>query len=305
MTVPENALVVSIDLDEWYHCRWATGYQHSIWKDTATFFREVYDLDRPRGDLAPPTEWLLNTFEEHAVKATFFILGEVAGWYPELVRAIADAGHEIACHGMHHQDMTDLDRETFREDLRRAKGILEELGGREVVGYRAANLVVAPYLADVLEELGFGYDSSVCPARSFKGKYVGMAGCGQHPYRVGRTIQETGTERNLWELPIPTMPLLRLPACTGIATRMFGLWWSRFPLWYWSRTGSVLYYFHPYETAEDLIPVSGHPYITFFMRNRGRTMQKRVERILRCYRGRTCRAYDLVTDLGRDAADHA
>ena len=182
---PAHPMALSIDLDEWFHGRWATGGPRSRWADTASVFREVYGGDRPRGDIVPAARWLLALFAERRITATFFILGEVAEWYPELVREIAAAGHEIACHGMHHTDMTTLSREAFAADLRRAKELLEKLAGRPVRGYRAPNLVVAPWLADVIRELGFTYDSSICPARSFSGKYQDMMRCPQHPYRTG------------------------------------------------------------------------------------------------------------------------
>lgn len=294
-----HPLVLSIDLDEWYHCRWATGYEHSIWKTTGHLFREVYHADRPRGDLIPPGEWLLEQLAKRRLQATFFVLGEVAEWYPDLLRTIAGAGHEIACHGMVHQDMTVMNRPVFTELLRKAKRILEDVTGQSIVGYRAPNLVVAPYLADVLEESGFSYDSSVCPARAIRGKYEAMSGCPQWPYRIGDTVQQQGT-RMLWELPIPTMPLLGLPACTGVATRVFGSWWTRFALWWWGRRGSVLYYFHPYEVWYDVLPPTQRLYVRLFMRNRGRTMQRRAMGIVDRYRSRVVCARNLVTSLGAE-----
>lgn len=290
-----SRLVLSIDLDEWYHSRWATGYRNSLWQDTASFFREVYAADRPRGDLIPPTRWLLKFFATDQIKATFFILGEVGEWYPELVREIAAAGHEVACHGMHHVDMSDLTRGAFAADLRRAKAILEPLAGQPVIGFRSPNLVVQPWLADVLLELGFRYDSSICPARGFRGKYSHMADCPQHPYRVGASIQEVGN-RDLWEIPIPTMPWVKMPAATGIATRVFGAWWTRFALWYWSRSGDVQYYFHPYEIWHDKLPPSRRFFVRLITRRRGTYMQRAGARILTDFADRIITCKDVVTN---------
>ena len=291
---PQRALVLSIDLDEWYHARWATGYRHSRWPDTAALFRQVYGSDRPRGDLLPPARWLLAFLAERQLRATFFILGEVAGWYPELVKEIAAQGHEVACHGMHHCDMSDLTRAEFTAQLRQAKGMLEALTGEPVRGFRAPNLVVEPWLAEVLRELGFRYDSSICPSRSFRGKYSGMDGCPQHPYQTGTTIQEIGASE-LWEIPIPTMPWVRLPAATGIATRVFGCWWTRFALRYWSRTGSVQFYFHPYEVWDDKLPDGLKLFSRLITRRRGRPMQRALERICGAYAGRICTCRDVLT----------
>src|SRR5688500_3308963 len=67
------------------------------------------------------TERLLDLFDEHAVQGTFFILGWVAERYPELVRAIAGRGHELASHGYAHRLVYDQAPDVFRDDVRRAK----------------------------------------------------------------------------------------------------------------------------------------------------------------------------------------
>ena len=67
------------------------GSPRSRWKDTAAFFREHYGSDRPAGELIAPTRRILELFERRGVRGTFFILGEVATFYPELVREIAAA----------------------------------------------------------------------------------------------------------------------------------------------------------------------------------------------------------------------
>src|SRR3954462_11218459 len=83
------------------------------------------------------TERLLALFDEFDVHATFFVLGWVADRFPELVRQIAAAGHEVASHGYPHQLIYHLTPSQFRDDLRRARVALEVASGRPVVGYRA------------------------------------------------------------------------------------------------------------------------------------------------------------------------
>ena len=97
--------VLSVDLDEWYHCRWATGAPRSRWPDTARFFEAHYGTERPIGELIGPTRETLDIFDRLGARGTFFILGEVAHFYPELVREIDARGHEIGCHGYHHTDI--------------------------------------------------------------------------------------------------------------------------------------------------------------------------------------------------------
>ncbi|MDX2029394.1 MAG: DUF3473 domain-containing protein [Blastocatellia bacterium] len=112
------------------------------------------------------THRLLDLFARYGVKGTFFVLGWVAEHHPGLIREISRAGHEIACHGYFHQLIRSQRREEFREDIRRAKTLLEELTGRQVEGYRAPTYSITAqtlWALDVLVEEGFRYDSSIFP----------------------------------------------------------------------------------------------------------------------------------------------
>ncbi|HYE74507.1 MAG TPA: polysaccharide deacetylase family protein, partial [Blastocatellia bacterium] len=112
------------------------------------------------------THNILKTFAEHQVRATFFTLGCVAKQHPEIVREIAAAGHEVACHGENHQLIYRQTPEEFRQDIRSAKRRLEDLIGAKVTGYRAPSYSITPrslWALDILIEEGFEYDSSIFP----------------------------------------------------------------------------------------------------------------------------------------------
>ena len=88
------------------------------------------------------TDRILAQFERAGVTATFFTLGWIAERHPGLIRRIVAAGHELASHGYDHT-RADAQREAdFRADVRRAKGILEDTAGCEVIGYRAATFSI-------------------------------------------------------------------------------------------------------------------------------------------------------------------
>jgi polysaccharide deacetylase family protein (PEP-CTERM system associated) len=90
----------------------------------------------------------------------------VAEHYPRIVREIADAGHEIACHSYHHELIYNQSRNAFREDIRRAKSLLEDVSGREIDGYRAPTYSITTqtlWALEILIEEGFRYDSSIFP----------------------------------------------------------------------------------------------------------------------------------------------
>jgi len=99
-------------------------------------------------------------------KATFFVLGWNAERYSGLVQRIQKEGHEIACHGHAHKLIYTQSKEEFRQDIRRAKAVLEDMTGKEVIGYRAPSYSItskSQWAFEVLLEEGFKYDSSIFP----------------------------------------------------------------------------------------------------------------------------------------------
>lgn len=109
---------------------------------------------------------LLDLFGKHNACGTFFVLGCLAERFPDMVRDIAERGHEVACHGYGHRFIGSQTREEFRQDVRRAKAKLEDLIGAEVEGYRAPTYSITSeslWALDILVEEGFRYDSSIFP----------------------------------------------------------------------------------------------------------------------------------------------
>lgn len=109
---------------------------------------------------------VLALLDQHQVRATFFTLGWVARRYPAVVRAIAAGGHEIGSHGYAHQKASEQSRIQFRRDIVRSKGVLEDLAGIRVIGYRAPAHSVGPehrWALDTLYHAGYRYSSSSYP----------------------------------------------------------------------------------------------------------------------------------------------
>jgi polysaccharide deacetylase family protein (PEP-CTERM system associated) len=110
----------------------------------------------------------LNNSLTQKVQGTFFVLGWIAERYSGLVRRIQKEGHEIACHGYAHKLIYTQSKEEFRQDVRKAKTILEDLTGSEVIGYRAPSYSItnkSRWAFEILAEEGFKYDSSIFPIR--------------------------------------------------------------------------------------------------------------------------------------------
>src|SRR4029077_7016429 len=140
------------------------------------------------------TERLLALLAECGVRGTFFVLGWVAERSPQLVRRIAAAGHEIACHGFSHRLVYQQSEQEFRDETHRSKSRLQGLIAAPVLGYRAASFSVTRdslWALDALIDLGFSYDSSVFPIRH---DLYGLPGATPEPNRLsapsGRTLVE-------------------------------------------------------------------------------------------------------------------
>ena len=121
---------------------------------------------------------------------------------PQLVREIHRNGHEVACHGYGHELVYRIGPERFREDLHRAKSILEDLCGEAVVGYRAPSYSITAeslWALDILIEEGFTYDSSIFPI--YHDNY-GIPDAPRFPYDIVRTAGVIS------EFPLSTLPFI-------------------------------------------------------------------------------------------------
>jgi len=148
--------LLSVDVEDYFHVEaFADRISRSEWPRFALRVRRN-------------TERILGLLAEHNQKATFFVLGWVAERDPGLVRAIAEAGHELACHSYAHERVFTLSPNEFRDDLQRAKAVIEDAGSVPIVGYRAPSFSIRTdsfWALQILAEEGFLYDSSIFPVR--------------------------------------------------------------------------------------------------------------------------------------------
>lgn len=200
--------------------------------------------------LQPSTEWLLERLEELQIKATFFVVGQVACTHPQLVRRIAQGGHEVASHSWDHRRLHSHTPTSFRKDLYVCRDALEQASGQPVVGYRAPTFSIIAQHAwaiDVLADEGYLYDSSIFPVRHDR---YGVPKAPRAPFLV------SGHSREILEIPPATMRLWRwnLPAGGGGYFRLFPLAVLRRALRQIRATCSpsvAMLYFHPWEFDPD------------------------------------------------------
>src|ERR1700693_6514885 len=119
--------------------------------------------DLSRGECAAEaTPRLLDIFAHYKIPTSWFIPGSTALQYPDSAASIAAAGHEIANHGLKHEDAAALPPDEGRASLMRANDILEKITGQRPVGARLAGADLGDgTIIKVLAEEGFLYDSSL------------------------------------------------------------------------------------------------------------------------------------------------
>jgi polysaccharide deacetylase family protein (PEP-CTERM system associated) len=228
---------MSVDVEDYFHVSVFDGIvPRSTW-------------ERMESRVCANTDRLLDIFDDHGVRATFFVLGWVAERHPDLVRRIAARGHELASHGYAHRLVYDQTPAAFRQDVRRAKQILEDASGCAIGGYRAPSYSITPrslWALDILIEEGYWYDASIFPIRHDR---YGIPVSPREPFPIER---ESGA---LMEVPGSTVRVgpVNLPVAGGGYFRILPYWWTR---WGISRLNDVdgqaaVFYLHPWEIDAD------------------------------------------------------
>jgi len=223
---------------------------------------------------------LLELLERSDARATFFTLGWIAKRYPQLVRDIVAAGHELASHGFNHLRASDQSASEFRQDVRSAKRLLEDIAAQPVRGYRAPSFSIGytnPWAFDVLIEEGYRYSSSVYPIAH---DHYGMPDAPRFAYQA---------RPRLMEIPITTTRLLgrNLPAGGGGYFRLLPYRVSRWAVQRVHRMDRrpAIFYMHPWEIDPEQPRVPGTSLKTRFRHyvNLSRT-EPRLSRLLRDFR---------------------
>lgn len=230
-----NAL--TIDVEDYFH---VTAFEKYV---------KYEDWDIYPSRVKTNTLKILNMLEEFSVKATFFILGWVAEKHPSIIKEIQRSGHEIACHGYNHELIYNITPESFRQDIKKAKMLLEDICGEKVNCYRAPSYSITEeslWALDILIEEGFTHDSSIFPVHH---DIYGIPNARRFPHEIKRP---SGVIK---EFPISTLEFrisnfrFRIPISGGGYLRLFPVWLIKRAINYVNEHEKqpVILYFHPWE----------------------------------------------------------
>jgi polysaccharide deacetylase family protein (PEP-CTERM system associated) len=261
---------MTVDVEDWYQVQAFAGViPRSEW-------------DGLDSRVEANTDRILAQFAEAGVTATFFTLGCVAERHGALVRRIVAGGHELASHGHAHQRADSQSPAEFRDDVERARAVLEDAGGVAVSGYRAPTFSIGPrngWAWDVLREAGYRYSSSLYPVRH---DLYGTPDACRFPY-------QPSARSDLWEIPMTAIRVRgqNLPCSGGGWFRMLPYPIFRLGLQHFTRQEQKpgVFYIHPWEIDPGQPDVPRAPWRSRFRHrvNLGRT-ERRLTRLLGDFR---------------------
>ena len=255
-----NNRVLTIDLEDWFH---------------AFLPNQTYPIDFERR-IHIATYKLLELLDEYDSHATFFVLGHVAENNKELIKEIANAGHEIGSHGFQHMCIYDLTPDSFREDLHKSVQLLESLTGKSVRSYRAPFFSILKqtiWALEIMRDERIKCDSSIFPIRNHR---YGIPKAKRIPHQI---IPE------LWEWPITTLPSLmgNIPFAGGCYFRFLPWKFILFAIrTIEKRDEPILIYLHPWEMDPDQPRYRSN---SWFLNFRHYYRLKYTEEKLRCLLG--------------------
>ncbi|MBX2851865.1 MAG: polysaccharide deacetylase family protein [Phycisphaeraceae bacterium] len=272
---------LSFDIEEWFHLVGVEAMaDRSRWGA----------LERT---VEPLTDQILSVLSEHAVKGTFFVLGWVAERYPGLVRRIAEAGHEVGSHSYWHREVYEHTPATFREDLKRSIGVLEDACGQRVLGYRAPSFSLTrgcEWAWDVMLDQGLRYDASVFPVKRAHGGYP----LERTAHASGPAVRfDTPSGRSIQELP---MSVMRLPLL-GKQIAFSGGGYLRVLPWWLVKRGfaqhesagrSAVLYLHPWDFAASGPSLPMRRFQRFKCYHHRDQTERRLRDLMRRHRFGTC-----------------
>lgn len=212
----------SVDLEDWYQ---GIGLPYDTWHH--------YEKRLEKG-----TNVLLELFQKHKTKATFFVLGKAMEEHGDLIKTIIAEGHEIGCHTYSHPFLYEINQLEFEKELTQCNQLASE-HGILLKGFRAPYFSVdnrSLWVLDSLKKFNYRYDSSIFPGDT---KRTGISDANP----------DINTMANdLLEVPITKFKVSKFDAGTG------GAYFRILPYRYFKqklksaeKLRPINFYIHPWE----------------------------------------------------------
>jgi len=196
--------ILGIDFEDWFHPEIIQKYISNNNNEP----KVIEGIDR-----------ILELLRMYDTKATFFVVGELLEFKPELLDMILENGHEIAFHTMKH---TRIDSPNFKEKFQEEIKQFHKLTNGKSKGFRAPSFslnTASSWLIDVLEENDYVYDSSVVPAKT---SLYGIPNAEKKPYKISsKFLEGNSNDGKIIEFPMMVTKFLgkKIPAAGGFYLR--------------------------------------------------------------------------------------
>jgi len=238
---------LSIDLEDWYH---------------PELVRKHLSEDKKIPQIEESVDPILKLLDKYGIKATFFILGDVAKGHPDLIRKINSKGHEIASHGMTHRPLWELDKKSFIAELVDfKKAITDSLGGPiKIKGYRAPSFSLdnsTKWALEILKQEGYIYDSSIFP---LKNKLYGLSGAPLFIYKPASSdLIKNDSNSEFLEFPLSVCNIfgIMVPVSGGFYFRTIPFFLLKMLLKKINKERPFVFYLHPWETYINTPRIKG------------------------------------------------
>ncbi|MEM3062283.1 MAG: polysaccharide deacetylase family protein [Nitrososphaerota archaeon] len=238
--------ILGIDFEDWYHPKLIQNHLGDKKKVPIV----INGIDKI-------IDWLRKT----DTNATFFVVGELLEFKPEILDKILAGGHEIGFHTMHHTGLdTPFYREKFQEELER----FNRLTSGKSKGFRAPTFSLdfsTAWAIDMLESSGYIYDSSIIPVKSY---LYGIPNGELAPYRIkSDRLDRDSPDGKIIEFPLLTTTIFgkRIPAAGGFYVRTLPIGWIYNAISKYEKDGiPATMYIHSWELLPELMPKVDLPF---------------------------------------------
>lgn len=264
--------ILTFDIEEWYIEKKFSGGRREKYQEFDKYLKLILDK-----------------LDETNTKATFFCLGKIASDFPEVIKSIAEKGHDIGCHSNEHLWLTKMSEEQLLQDTHDAISALEDVCGQKVISYRAPAFSIGEnnkWAIEILANEGIEIDASIFPAKRDFGGFASF------PTDSPTTVSYNGI--TIKEFPICLTKFMgKELAYSG------GGYFRFFPYWYVKNKINSSQYSMSYFHIGDLLHNKGgimsrERYEEYF--KEAGTLKNRMTRYIKSNLG-TKGAFDKMTKL--------